>query len=283
MRFFAPRLVSASLVLMAPLHAATPSPAAIAGNINVAAPADAEQKAAEAARIDALYQAKKATLSPARQAWEAILEQNLGDSFYLPLHKREFVKGVSTAWDFVEDNPKLPRVLLIGDSISRAYTLPVRTALANRANVHRAPENCGPTANGLKKIELWLGSAKWDVIVFNFGIHDRNTPSGDYEARLEQLTRRLVATRAKLIFASSTPLPENSTYGSDAAIVERNAIAARVMRRHGVHELDLYAAVAPRLGEFQRPNDVHFSSAGYEFLGEQVSTAITRAIAPSEK
>lgn len=39
-----------------------------------------------------------------------------------------------SAWDYVEDDPKLPRVLIIGDSISRAYTVPVRSALAGKAN-----------------------------------------------------------------------------------------------------------------------------------------------------
>lgn len=64
-------------------------------------------------------------------------------------------------------------------------------------------------------------------------------------------------------------------------MVERNAVAARVMRCHGVAEVNLYAAIAPRLAEFQRPNDVHFSSAGYEFLGEHVSKAITQVLQPS--
>ena len=243
----------------------------------------AVKKAAEDQRIDALYQQKKAALSPERQAWETVLEQNLGNAFYLPLHKRDFVKGVSTAWDFVAADPRLPRVLLIGDSISRGYTLPVRAALAGKAIVHRAPENCGPTANGLKKIEIWLGAGQWDVIHFNFGIHDRATPEADYQARLEQLTQRLLRTGARLVWASSTPLPTQSTYGSDAAIVARNEIAARVMRRHGIPIDDLYIHITPRLAEFQRANDVHFSEAGYAFLGERVAREIAGILPVKQK
>ena len=37
----------------------------------------------------------------------------------------------------IQDNPALPRVLLIGDSISIGYTLPVRELLDGRANLHR--------------------------------------------------------------------------------------------------------------------------------------------------
>jgi hypothetical protein len=72
------------------------------------------------------YQAWKAKLPADQQAWETVLEQNLGNGFYLPLHKKDKIAGRSNAWDFVQDDPKLPRVLLIGDSISRGYTLDVR-------------------------------------------------------------------------------------------------------------------------------------------------------------
>jgi len=90
----------------------------------------AAKKAAEDAEIDAKYQALVATLPPDRQAWERTLEANLGNGFYLPIHKRQRLLGRSTCWDFVQDDPKLPRVLLIGDSVSGGYTLAARKALA---------------------------------------------------------------------------------------------------------------------------------------------------------
>ncbi|MGC4005469.1 MAG: hypothetical protein QM811_21070 [Pirellulales bacterium] len=46
----------------------------------------------------------------------------------------------------------LPRVLLIGDSISIGYTVPVRKLLEGKANVHRPLTNCGPTKNGTKNL-----------------------------------------------------------------------------------------------------------------------------------
>jgi acyl-CoA thioesterase-1 len=78
----------------------------------------------------------------------------------------------SPAFAPVVDQPGLPRVLLIGDSISIGYTVTVRKALAGQANVHRIPENGADTANGLKKIESWLVGSPWDVIHFNWGLHD---------------------------------------------------------------------------------------------------------------
>ena len=64
----------------------------------------------------------------------------------------------------IKDKPGLPRVLLIGDSISIGYTVPVREMLEGKANVHRALTNCGPTIKGVKELDSWLGDEPWDVI-----------------------------------------------------------------------------------------------------------------------
>ena len=64
------------------------------------------------------------------------------------------------AYASITDTPGLPRVLLIGDSISVGYTLPVRALLRGQANVHRLPENGGPTIRGLEQIDGGLGPAR---------------------------------------------------------------------------------------------------------------------------
>jgi len=258
--------------------AAQPNPPAPAAAEPTNAREAAEKKAAEDKAIADKFAAWKATLSPQQQAWETLLEQNLG-GFYLPLYQREKVRGSVSAWDYVQDDPSLPRVMLIGHSVSRGYTLAARKALAGQANVHRAPENCGPTANGLKKLDIWLGDGKWDIIHFNFGIHDRATKPAEYEQRLETIVTRLKATGAKLIWASTTPIPPDTKDGPAAAeaIVEKNRIAQSVMDKHGVAIDDLFTFITPHLAKVQNPNDVHFNSEGYELLGKQVAAAIEAA------
>lgn len=266
-------LLLAAAVLNAPLlRAETPK----------VEPTNAAEAAAKKAAADALleekYAALVATLPPEQQAWEAVLQQSLGN-FYLPIHKRDKVAGRSTAWDFVQDVAELPKVLLIGDSVSRGYTQAVRKALLGKANVHRAPENCGPTANGLKKIDIWLGEEKWDVIHFNFGIHDRNTPLTEYGARLEQLVQRMAKTGAKLVWASTTPIPDDAPKQQTAAsVVEHNQLASKIMEKYGVKTDDLFEAITPQLATLQNPNDVHFNAAGYDFLGQTVATAVEAAL-----
>lgn len=268
-----PRFLLLGLSLSLGGGSAQPAVPLPAGEPTNAAEAAAEKAKAEA-EVDAKYQALVAKLPPDQQAWERVLESQLG-GFYLPLHKRAKIAGQSTAWDFVQDDPKLPRVLLIGDSVSRGYTQAARKALAGKANVHRAPANCGPTASGVKNIEVWLGDGKWDVIHFNFGIHDRATPPADYTQRLERLITRMKQTGAKLVWASTTPIPDDLPKKQTAAsIVERNAIAAELMKTHGIATDDLFAAVTPHLAAMQNPNDVHFNAEGYDFLGATVAASI---------
>lgn len=237
------------------------------------------EKKAAAQKITAeKFAVWKAQQSPEQQAWETVLEQNLGN-FYLPIYQTEKLAGKVTAWDYVSDDARLPRVLLIGDSISRGYTLATRKALMGVANLHRAPENCGPTANGLKKLPIWLGQGRWDIIHFNFGIHDRKTPLADYEQRLDAIAAKLKATGARVIWASTTPVAEGGMKdATDADLIARNEVAARVMQKHDILINDLYQWIQPDLAKFQNPQDVHFSAAGYDRLAEKVALSITKVI-----
>jgi len=227
---------------------------------------------------EAAYQALKAKLPKEERAWEETLEENLGDAFYLPRHKKAKLEGRSTCWDYVKDIDGLPRVLLIGDSISCGYTLPVREALKGIANIHRAPENCGPTKKALEKLDIWLGNGKWDLIHFNFGIHDRSTSSKDYTKRLEQIVARLKKTGAKLVWANSTPLSPGTFKFKRGMMLSKNKIAATVMKKHGIPIDDLYAVALPLVDKTQRKDGCHFTEEGSLALGKTVAAMIEREL-----
>jgi hypothetical protein len=187
----------------------------------------------------------------------------------------------------IEDTPGLPRVLLIGDSISIGYTEMVRAELAGKANVHRIPEN-GASTLSVTKLDDWLGAGHWDVIHFNFGLHDlkfmdsglRQVPLSDYEGNLRQIVGRLKRTGAQLIFASTTPVPNTKVNPPRLSgdVPEYNAAAKRIMERSGVAIDDLYSLVYPRLSELQLPANVHYTAEGYQVLGHQVAESILRAL-----
>lgn len=189
----------------------------------------------------------------------------------------------------IEDVSGLPRVLLIGDSISIGYTAPVRELLKGKANVHRIPANGGPTKNGLARIDQWLGKSKWDVIHFNWGIHDlkympdgqRQVEPADYEKNLRALVAKMKATGAKLIWATITPIPSGELVPPRrfGEVAEYNAIAQRVMTENSVAIDDLNAAITPKVATLQKPKDVHYLPEGSAFLGQEVAKSIEAVLA----
>ena len=200
----------------------------------------------------------------------------------------------------VKDDPNLPRVLLIGDSISIGYHVAVRDALKGKANVHRPKTNCGPTTRGLEQIDAWLKTGteqgeKWDVIHFNWGLHDLkyiNDKGGlvdvkdgkqqvsieDYEKNLRSLVATLKKTGAKLIWCATTPVPEGAKGRVPGDEVKYNAVAAKVMKENDIAIDDLYSFAKPKLSEIQKSKDVHFTPAGSKTLAEEVARHITASL-----
>ncbi len=181
-------------------------------------------------------------------------------------------------FEAVTDDPDLPRVLIIGDSISIGYTLPLRAALKGVANVHRPPENCRHTWRGLEMIDEWLGprasqSAKWDLIHFNWGLHDLKyvdakgqralPPKGkqvstlkEYETNLEKLVQRLEKTGARLIWRPTTPVPEGADGRYSADLPKFNKASRKVIDRHGIQVDDMNAFIAAKKIPHRLPDDV---------------------------
>ena len=165
---------------------------------------------------------------------------------------------------------KLPRVLIIGDSISLGYTPFVQKALSGKAEVVHAKGNNDGTTLGLAKLDEWLGKEPWDLIHFNWGLHDlkyiegkQQVPLPEYEKNLTKLVQRLKKTGAMLIWCSTTPVPEGCTPPrTDADVVAYNAVAAKIMKANDIPTDDLYAFALPKLKEIQREANVHFLPEG---------------------
>ena len=196
----------------------------------------------------------------------------------------------------VREIPGLPRVLIIGDSISHGYTPFVQKQLQGKANVIHAPGNNESTVRGLERLDMWLGTGKWDVIHFNWGLHDMKyidaqtkmtevskgkqwVPVEDYEKNLTELVQRLKKTGAKLIFCTTTPVPEGVHGRVPGEHVKYNAAALRVMQAAGVPVNDLCAFIGPQREKLGKPKDVHYTEAGYTALAGEVVKAIEAALA----
>ena len=193
--------------------------------------------------------------------------------------------------DHSSDDDSLPRVLLIGDSISIGYTQIVRSELSGKAQVFRIPTNGGPTTRGLESLDKWLGDGKWDAIHFNWGLHDlkfiegeRQGPLDQYEKNLRTLVARLKRTEAALMWCSTTPVPLGvKPHRTNEDVLAYNAVAKQIMVDNEIVINDLYAFAKPKLKDIQRPNNVHFSQLGSTVLGKEVAIRISEMLAASQR
>ena len=189
------------------------------------------------------------------------------------------------------DDPKLPRVLIIGDSISIGYTPRVRKLLDGKANVHRPKTNCRWSAFGNEHVLQWIGEEKWDLIHFNFGLWDwygwkqnKKATAQSYAKSLEGIVQKLKSSGAKLVFAVTTPPcigPEKQVQFivEDERAEEFNRAALAVMKKYGVAINDLYSTIGKDRAKYQLgENDVHYNDAGRDLLAAQVSKVITKEL-----
>jgi len=201
------------------------------------------------------------------------------------------------------DAEKLPKVLIIGDSISLGYTPILAKILEGKAVVTHCQGNAGPTIGGMRMIDKYIGDGGWDVIQFNWGLwdmygwryHEQDISPEAYEKRLEALVSKLEKTGAKLIWATTTPpcpAPETTMlkkFKKKVVItpeVEKKYLdaAARVMKKHHVEVNDLRAAILPKAREYSLgPDNVHYNGKGYELLAQKTAEAIEKAIKKKKK
>ncbi|MCC9642490.1 SGNH/GDSL hydrolase family protein [Rhodopirellula sp. JC740] len=200
------------------------------------------------------------------------------------------------------DNPNLPNVLLIGDSISIGYTAYVRRDLIGKADVYRIPTNAKNSAYGLEHLNDWLEmkSLKWDVIHFNWGLWDlcyrhpesnvqgnRDKVNGTlteslegYRSNMKKIVARLKQTDATLIWCTTTPVPTGEAGRKLGDDVKYNLVAAEIMKANKVRMNDLHSHARLRLPETMvRKGDVHFTEEGYIHLGSKVAEEVSAAIA----
>jgi lysophospholipase L1-like esterase len=190
------------------------------------------------------------------------------------------------------------RVLLIGDSISKCYSNYVCNYLPKSITVFHNKTNANDTNSGLRRIKLWTGYNKWDLIYFNFGLHDiirqgkdksncstfnckpNQTSIKKYSDNLKSLLNTLKKSSSKVIFATTTPfLPDvKDKFWIPEDVPLYNSIALKVMYDNKIKVDDLYSLVLNDLPKFQIKNDVHFKPDGCQLLARKVAETVLEAV-----
>ncbi|HEX5791111.1 MAG TPA: SGNH/GDSL hydrolase family protein [Luteolibacter sp.] len=197
------------------------------------------------------------------------------------------------------------KALMIGDSISGGYGPEVIKLLEGKATVVKLGAVAGyriqneafwhgrsGTATALdfgsakacivdlERFGHHLAETKYDVIHFNFGLNDIyrgrkgawHNPVEQYEKDLDKIVTLLKTNGAKIIWANTTPIPDNDPDRQAGDDVIYNAAAEKVMKKHGIPINDLHGVVTRWDGyaEWKKGNDVHFNGAVSAMLARQV-------------
>lgn len=166
------------------------------------------------------------------------------------------------------EESSLPRVLFLGDRYYHVTAAEVAKQLKGKAEVVYIGTEPGEVRNStfiLENFDKLLGDKPWDLILFNTGLGDliyrvpnmkafrvlpmssggvRATSPEKYQSNLETLVKKLKATKAKLVWLSTTPIRNSTTeVFAMQSEIEYNKIAARIMKEHQVPTLDMYQYV----------------------------------------
>ena len=209
---------------------------------------------------------------------------------------------------FVENDPALPNVLIYGDSISIMYTQRVRKKLDGKANVYRLHRNGGHSGlfiENMTKMHEAMRDEKlsqpwtfdWDVIHFNVGLHDLKYLSGNrldkkngkqvasldtYKKNLGEIVAYLktLAPDAKLVFATTTPVPKGESGRVAGDSQKYNEVAKEVMRDFPEIAInDLYQFTKPNHSKWwSKPGDVHYKMQGRNAQGDEVSRTVLESL-----
>ena len=175
----------------------------------------------------------------------------------------------------------LPRILLIGDSITREYHPVVEKALKGKAFVGRlaTSKSLGDPAL-LDEVALVLHEQHFDIIHFNNGMHGHDYSEEQYAAAAPALiaTIRKNAPDAKLICATTTPVRDADDLGKvgdyTQRVIARNKIMTDLCQKDGIPIDDLFPVVDGH-SEFFSKGGVHHTAAGMNALAAHVAAALS--------
>ena len=205
----------------------------------------------------------------------------------------------------------LPRLLVIGDSISVHYAPYLEAFLQDRfecvtkdggaaalANLDvPLGTNWGDSARVLDRLRTTrlLDVCRADLALVNCGLHDvkRKAADGDcqvplalYRENLEAVVEIFARSRTRMVWVATTPVEDERHRARmkdfarfDRDCVAYNAAAAQIMQAHDVHTIDLYG-FTKSLGADVYGDHVHFVESVREkqaaFLAEWLAGWLQR-------
>jgi len=187
-------------------------------------------------------------------------------------------------WVTDADKEDLPRVLLVGDSITRGYFGEVEKRLAGKAYCARlTTSKCVSDPSFPDEVQLLLKQYKFAVVHFNNGLHGWGYTEEQYRTGLLRLMEAFErhGEAAKLIWATTTPVRDRDDLSQISDRTERvrarNQIAAEIMKERDIPTNDLYGLVEQH-PDWHSGDGVHFNGKGKEAQGAAVAESVLKCL-----
>ena len=200
---------------------------------------------------------------------------------------REDIEWSDFWWSHEPDTSK-PRVLFIGNSISRGYYPAVSSKLSGIVNCDRYSTSRNIEDPALfRETKIAMEKYRHAVIHFNNGLHGWHLTNDQYEKGMTKFVKFLKANKSKgsvLIYSLTTPVPSKEAGlkldpVKNKVVLDRNRIARKVMEENSIPVIDLYGLMEPQLEKYSgSKGDVHYNKEGYERLAEKISNEILKQI-----
>ncbi len=194
--------------------------------------------------------------------------------------KKERFEWIHSWCDETASND-LPRVLLIGDSITYGYQEQVRELLKGVCFVDYVSTSYSidqPIYNSL--IKNFFFDSKYDVLHFNHGLHGKFMNVRTYKSRIKKLLTKLGCKNT--IIASSTVCYLKGNKKIDKSwqkiIDKRNFALKEISKEFGYTFNDLYQVSLTVPIEERTPEGVHYTNKGYGYFAYQVAQKIKENI-----
>lgn len=182
------------------------------------------------------------------------------------------------SWCDHTEKTDLPRVLLVGDSITRAYQEKVRKLLDGKFYVdYIATSYSVDQKFYVELIKNFAADSDYSVIHFNHGLHGLHMTDKVYGEGVEKLLAEIGKNR-KVIIANSTLVKEENNeridYRTTGIVLRRNRVIEIIAQRNGYKLNDLYSVSANIPNEYRSPDGTHYEDKGSERLAETVAKSV---------
>ncbi|MBE5750490.1 MAG: SGNH/GDSL hydrolase family protein [Clostridiales bacterium] len=198
-------------------------------------------------------------------------------------YKKESIEWLNI-WCEDTNDDSLPRVGLIGDSITTQTHKIVKEELKGLANVDYLSTSYSILSLAyVGIIEKFIEDSKYDIIYFNYGLHGYGVTANEYENAFRAMIKMFLSHNAKVIIGLTTTVLEKDDLNIESerwtsVVKERNAIAISLAKEFNLAIDDLYS-ISKKLGkDGKSPDGVHFNDYGKEIIGKSKADSIKKLL-----